>query len=144
MRTFLINQAKTLADQTRRQPHTSRRLLSLLPSSSPLLTLSRFLYSTLEMSASDSTSSLLVSINPKVCSQLDSSGYCFKIVCFFFGRLCNCLCFRLKFSIFNVDFVSFHLISPFNFVTSWVTFNHCRFCTDCFSLHVLYLVKSWT
>lgn len=84
MRTFLINQAKTLADQTRRQPHTSRRLLSLLPSSSPLLTLSRFLYSTLEMSASDSTSSLLVSINPKVCSQLDSSGYCFKIVCVFF------------------------------------------------------------
>ena len=69
MRTFLINHAKTLADQTRRQPHTSRRLLSLLPSSSassPLLTLSRFLYATLDMSASDSTSSLLVSINPKV------------------------------------------------------------------------------
>ncbi|XP_013590350.1 PREDICTED: 60S ribosomal protein L16-like, mitochondrial [Brassica oleracea var. oleracea] len=68
MRTFLINHAKTLADQTRRQPHTSRRLLSLLPSSSassPLLTLSRFLYATLDMSASDSTSSLLVSINPK-------------------------------------------------------------------------------
>ncbi|KAH0875736.1 hypothetical protein HID58_073098, partial [Brassica napus] len=69
MRTFLINHAKTLADQTRRQPHASRRLLSLLPSSSassPLLTLSRFLYATLDMSASDSTSSLLVSINPKV------------------------------------------------------------------------------
>ncbi|KAG2321767.1 hypothetical protein Bca52824_014980 [Brassica carinata] len=68
MRTFLINQAKSLADQTRRQPPTSRRLLSLLPSSSassPLLTLSRFMYSTLEMSASDSTSSLLVSIDPK-------------------------------------------------------------------------------
>ncbi|CAN7130130.1 unnamed protein product [Brassica rapa subsp. narinosa] len=71
MRTFLINQAKTLADQTRRQPHTSRRLLSLLPSTlvpAPLLTLSRFLSSTLEIAASDPTSSLpvtLVSINHK-------------------------------------------------------------------------------
>ena len=82
MRTLLINQAKTLADQTRRQPHTSRRLLSLLPSTlvpAPLLTLSRLLYSTLETAASDPTSSLpvtLVSINHKVCS----SGCCFKIV----------------------------------------------------------------
>ncbi|KAF8111248.1 hypothetical protein N665_0076s0235 [Sinapis alba] len=73
MRTLLINQAKSLADQTHLQPHTtSRRLLSLLPSSSasasssPLLILSsRFLYSTLEMSASDFFSSLLFSINPK-------------------------------------------------------------------------------
>ncbi|XP_018456735.2 60S ribosomal protein L16-like, mitochondrial isoform X2 [Raphanus sativus] len=85
MRTFLINQAKTLADQTRRQPHTSRRLLSLLPSSSassPLLTLSRFLYSTLEMSASDSTSSLLVSINPKKLQQelkSDTDAYPFDV-----------------------------------------------------------------
>ncbi|KAH0920000.1 hypothetical protein HID58_027660 [Brassica napus] len=71
MRTLLINQAKTLADQTRRQPHTSRRLLFLLPSTlvpAPLLTLSRLLYSTLETAASDPTSSLpvtLVSINHK-------------------------------------------------------------------------------
>ncbi|CAH2066915.1 unnamed protein product [Thlaspi arvense] len=74
MRRFLISQAKTLADQIRRQHHTSRRFLSLLPSlsppvPSPLLSLSRFLSSASNMSASDSTSSLPVtldSINPKV------------------------------------------------------------------------------
>ncbi|XP_024006656.1 alanine aminotransferase 2, mitochondrial [Eutrema salsugineum] len=78
MRRFLFSQAKrSVLDQTRRQHHTSRRFLSFLPSLSPhlpapappLLSLSRFLSSTSKMSASDSTSSLPVtldSINPKV------------------------------------------------------------------------------
>lgn len=75
MRRFLFSQAKTLLDQSRRQHHRTGRFLSLLPYLSPvpvaapLVSLSRFLSSTSEMSGSDSTSSLPVtldSINPKV------------------------------------------------------------------------------
>ncbi|KAL1219851.1 Alanine aminotransferase 2 [Cardamine amara subsp. amara] len=78
MRRFLINQGKSLLDNTRRQHHTTRRFLSILPSTSapvpvpsraPLVSLSRFLSSTSKMAASDSASSLPVtidSINPKV------------------------------------------------------------------------------
>ncbi|AEE35307.1 alanine aminotransferase 2 [Arabidopsis thaliana] len=72
MRRFLINQAKGLVDHSRRQHHhKSPSFLSPQPrplaSSPPAL--SRFFSSTSEMSASDSTSSLPVtldSINPKV------------------------------------------------------------------------------
>ncbi|KAG7586779.1 Pyridoxal phosphate-dependent transferase [Arabidopsis thaliana x Arabidopsis arenosa] len=70
MRRFLINQAKGLVDHSRRQHHKSPSFLS--PQSRPLaslVSLSRFFSSTSEMSASDSTSSLPVtldSINPKV------------------------------------------------------------------------------
>ncbi|CAA0330951.1 unnamed protein product [Arabidopsis thaliana] len=72
MRRFLINQAKGLVDHSRRQHHhKSPSFLSPQPrplaSSPPAL--SRFFSSTSEMSASDSTSSLpitLDSINPKV------------------------------------------------------------------------------
>ncbi|KFK41654.1 hypothetical protein AALP_AA2G155600 [Arabis alpina] len=74
MRRFFLSQAKTCLDQSRRQHHKTRRVLSLLPSLSspvpvPVSPLSRFLSSTSEMSGSDSTSSLPVtldSINPKV------------------------------------------------------------------------------
>ncbi|CAE5963873.1 unnamed protein product [Arabidopsis arenosa] len=75
MRRFLINQAKGLVDHSRRQHHKSPSFLSpqsrplASPASASLVSLSRFFSSTSDMSASDSTSSLPVtvdSINPKV------------------------------------------------------------------------------
>ncbi|CAL9240404.1 unnamed protein product [Arabidopsis halleri] len=75
MRRFLINQAKGLVDHSRRQHHKSSSFLSpqsrplASPAPASLVSLSRFFSSTSEMSASDSTSSLPVtldSINPKV------------------------------------------------------------------------------
>lgn len=88
MRRFLINQAKGLVDQSRRQHHKSPSFLS--PQSRPLASLSRFFSSTSEMSASDSTSSLPVtldSINPKVGFLFSSSLNCGFLALLFFPRL---------------------------------------------------------